>query len=58
MTDIKKDEKCDCAHEVAWVVTIGDGCMHVTPHPSKKDWNGDIKPSLKELIAKLDKVYD
>ena len=43
--------KCDCVHEVSWVITIGDGCVHITPHPNKADYEKEIKPALK-LIAK------
>ena len=49
----QKTRKCDCRHEVSMVVTIGDGCMHVTPHPSKKDIEKEIIPSLKFLIKEL-----
>lgn len=52
MSKEKKEEKCDCKHEVHFVVTIGDGCMHIVPHPTKKD-EKEIISSLEELIENL-----
>lgn len=49
----KNSDRCYCEHEVWFVVTIGDGCMHVTPHPKTKADRKWIIESLKEVIKDI-----
>jgi len=49
----KIEEKCDCKHTLHFVLTLGDGCAHIVPHPTKKQIKGEIKPWLKQMLEDL-----
>ena len=44
------EKNCDCNHTMYYTITIGDSCMHILPHPTKKDFDKYIKPKLKDLL--------
>jgi len=48
-----KNKKCDCKHTMWFCLTLGDGCSHIVPHPTKKEIKETIKPWLKQLLEDL-----
>ena len=51
MSKTNSEEKCDCRHELSFAITMGDGCLHVVPHPTQEQFDEEIKPML-DLLSK------
>ena len=42
-----KKEQCDCKHTMHFAIVIGNGCAHIVPHPTKKQFKEEILPMFK-----------
>ena len=51
--EIGKD--CPCQHTMYYSITIGDSCLHIIPHPTRKQYNKYIKPKLLDLLEQSKK---